>query len=710
MALNKKNTFYVSQKALLPKSVPTEGFGIRGRRAVEFAEMNLPVLPGLVFDASVADGLEDIDFDKDLRIYFDRFAQEVGKRFGDTDHALLVKLVFSPNLAIANYPLIHNLGLAEDTVDGFADKVGKNFAANELVFLMRGVLTIRKSVAELEGNEKAVKELDACLQEINTLFKSDKITLSLAEMADKYRKYMPEGFFDGAKSQLISVLKLASRLLKLDDQNDRDTALLIQPMVYGNYTKGSCSGSFTTRNVVTGEKKLQGSFFAEKFDEVHAAGEDINKVGAEYLKDLEKVAARIEDSFKEIRQIRFTIENGKLWFIEQRSVEQKSTVAQIKLLLDLNRRKIIDEAALIQSLRPDQLSEILHPVIDLSSVKKFPCQKGGISGAPGAAVGRVYFSTEALLDANRAAKQKSQDSRCILLMPATYAGDVKAIEVADGVLSNEGGYSAHASVVARQYGKISLVRPDMRITGKKAKIGDMLINEGDYITLNVPFYGEPQIFKGEASLIQPNAKEAGMLDIVAICKKFTGDFTVRANADSPRDAELALMFGAAGIGLCRTEHMFFHEDRINVFRQMILSSTPEDRKAALAKLQKMQASDFYRIFKVMAGKHVTIRLLDAPLHEFLPHNSAELAKFMEHMESAGGKNTASLSKAEILARIDALAEFNPMLGHRGCRIAVSYPEIYEMQIRAVFEAACKLQKEKVSVLPEVMIPIIMNST
>ncbi|TFG85201.1 MAG: pyruvate, phosphate dikinase, partial [Spirochaetales bacterium] len=487
-----------------------------------------------------------------------------------------------------------------------------------------------------------------------------------------------------------------------------DTAILVQPMVYGNYGKNSASGAFYTRNVVNGEKKLQGEYFVERFDEIGADGNDINKIAPKHLKELQRLAESLEDHHKEIRQIRFTIEKDRLWLIEQRQVMAKSTQSDLKLYLDLNSRKVVDDRFVIQSIKPGRLNEILHPIVDMSSVKKLHALNGGITGAPGAAIGRVYFSTESLLDAYRMAQQKGEDKRFILCMISTFAEDVKAIEVASGVLSCEGGYSAHASVVARQYGKVSLVKPEMRIRGRKATIGDQPIAEGDFITINVPYYGEPQIFIGKAELIEPNPAESGLFEFIAIVKKHMKNFHVRANADSPRDATLALSFGADGIGLCRTEHMFFNEKRINVFREMILADSVDEREKALTRLQVMQREDFYGLLKVMAGKNVTIRLLDAPLHEFLPHNEQELDSFMTYLGS-GKKGAKMLSKAEVRARMDGLSEFNPMLGHRGCRIAVSYPEIYAMQTRAVFEAAFKLREEKIDVRPEIMIPIVMNS-
>jgi pyruvate,orthophosphate dikinase len=524
---------------------------------------------------------------------------------------------------------------------------------------------------------------------------------------DVYAKYFPAGFFDTAEQQLHETLAEITHMFRMDDQNDNDTALLIAPMVYGNYGKDSCSGSFFSRNVVTGEKKLQGRFFQEKFNEIDAAGQDIEKIGEKHLKELQKIAWTLEDKFKEIRQIRFTIENGKLWLIDQHPVDQKSTQSDLRLLLDLAKRKVVDNAYVVKAIDPIRLNEILHPVIDMSSVKGLKYWSGGIAGAPGAAIGQVYFTTDSLLEAQKLALQKGKDDRFILVAISSFAEDVKAIEVSAGVLTAEGGYSAHASVVARQYGKVSLVAPELKIKGKSAALGGLSIKEGDYITINVPFYGQSTVYQGTAKLIEPNPKESGLLEFITLSKSFVKNFHVRANAESPRDAALALSFGAEGIGLCRTEHMFFKAERINVFREMLLSDNQKERQKALDKLQIMQRDDFYGILKVMAGKQVTIRLLDSPLHEFMPHNDDELNAFIAHVSK--GKKT-KVPKAEIVAQIDTLHEFNPMLGHRGCRIAVSYPEIYAMQVKAIFEACYKLRAESIDVRPEIMVPIVMNAS
>jgi len=702
----KKSLHFFSQEETVGKKVDKHLLGIRGRQTNEFAELALPILPGIIIDSDAAPDLASVDIHRELLPLLARCTTQVGKSFGDSSNPLLLKLVISPNLAIANYPTLHNFGLTRETIAGFEHWVGDHFAAHEVLFLLKGILSIEKQIFDLQEDKSASARCEKALSSVLSYLAKSDITRLGSQLMAEFESALPDGFFESSEKQLTISLQRISTLLKLDDQNDSDTAIMIQPMVYGNYGKKSCSGSFFSRNVVSGEKILQGSFFEEKFDDINSVGKDINLIEPSSLKELQKIAWLLEDETKDIRHIRFTIENGRLWLIEQKQVESKSTVSLIKLLLDLNARKVVDDTYVVKAVKPGLLNEILHPVIDVSSVKEFQKSVGGIAGAPGAAVGRVFFTADSLIDAQRVARQNGKDIRCILCMPATYAGDVKAIEVASGVLSNEGGYSAHASVVARQYGKISLVRPDMIIRGKKATVGGLVINEGDYITLNVPYYGDSTIFFGAAKLIEPDPEKSGLLEFIRLTRTFINSFHVRANADSPRDAALAVQFGADGIGLCRTEHMFFNEKRINVFREMILSENLQGRLEVLAKLQKMQTDDFYGIFKAMAGREVTIRLLDAPLHEFLPHNPSEFESFVTYLSSTGAPK---ISRTELQERFNALAEFNPMLGHRGCRIAISYPEIYWMQVKAIFEAAYRLKKEGQTVHPEIMIPIVMNS-
>ncbi|MEL3906977.1 MAG: PEP-utilizing enzyme [Treponema sp.] len=704
MSTTKAIHFFSSQEAL-KKNIDQTILGLRGRQLNEFAELGLPIVPGIVIDATAVETVSQEKAMPLLRSLLKKCGKSVKKQYGDSENPLLLKLVISSNLVIANYPTLHNFGLTQQTIKGFEEKVGKDFASHEVLFLLRGMFSVLCKIAELKEEAEKTRLFTEKLAEIEAALKKNKNSESGSAIMKTYQPYLPKGYFEDPELQLNETLSLISTMLSLEDDSENDVAILIQPLVYGNYDKESFSGRFFSRNIVTGEKKLQGQFFQEKFDEVNAEGCDINDIKPEYLKQLQTIAWQLEDHSKDVREIRFTIEAGKLWLIEQKSVEAKSTIALVHFLLDLYKRGIVDAEYVVKNVKPGQLNEILHPVINTASIKNLTASKGGIAGAPGSAVGRVYFSADSLIEAQRTARLQSADTRCILCLPATYAGDVKAIEVSTGVLSNEGGYSAHASVVARQYGKISLVRPDMKISGNKAVIDGITVKEGDYITLQVPYYGESTVYFGAAELIEPDPKTSGLLDFIALTRSFIQNFHVRANADSPHDAELALSFGAEGIGLCRTEHMFFNDKRINIFREMILCEKTEDRIKVLNRLKKMQMEDFYGIFKAMKNREVTIRLLDAPLHEFLPHNETELDGFIAYLTKETGKTA---SKKALSEQINIRAEVNPMLGHRGCRIAISYPEIYAMQVQAIFEAAYKLQKEGIEPHIEIMIPIIMN--
>ncbi|GHU69385.1 pyruvate, phosphate dikinase [Spirochaetia bacterium] len=699
-----RHIHFFSQKDGISGKIDAGLLGVRGRELNELAELGFPILPGFILDAEIASEIDAEAIKKDIKVLLDKCALIVGKKYGDAENPLLLKVLVSGNLALSAYPALHNFGLVRSTVAGFAELAGRDFAAREILFLIRGMLKVEERIRETEGKVRTRDEISARLKildrtlgiappsnELNGRDKPLKIDKSAEAYIDEYAKYFPAGFFDNAEEQLLIALSEISKMLRLDPlTGEKDTALLIQPMAYG-YGRDSCIGTCFSRNVLTGEKKLQGEFYQGSSNEAGAQG--IEKIKGKHLKELQRIAWTLEDRFRDIRQLRFAVENGNLWLIEQGPAEQKSVRADIKLLLDLEKRKIVDKAYAVKALKPRRLNEILHPLIDTPSVKGLKHRKGGIAGAPGAAVGRAYFSTARLLKARALARQKGEDDRFILVLESSFAEDLKAIEVSAGVLTSQGGYAAHASVIARQYGKVSLVAPDLKIKGKKANLGNFTFSEGDYLTLDVPFYTESVVYAGAAKLIEPDPKESGLLEFIALVSDLRSElftraaenaagrgagsrrFQVRANAESPCDAALALSFGAEGIGLCRTEHMFFQAERLKVFQKMLLGNEKE-RKQALAKLLVMQRSDFFRLFKVMAGKDLCIRLLDAPLHEFIP---------------------------------DAFHESNPMLGRRGCRIAVSYPEIYAMQVQAIFEAAYKLQKEKIEVHLEIMVPMVMNA-
>jgi len=673
-------------------------FGIRGLRVMELAMLGAPILPGFIIPNETIGEIagSSSEMKKFMMEPITKVERLLKKRFNDEKNPLLIKVVESAMLNMIQAFSIHNVGLCDKTVGGFATFVGEEFAYHEYRNIIRKIIELELKIGVDRDREKKLKAF------ADQLVKAKK-QVRVKQAFEEHKKLYPAEIFTNAYEQLHFIIRLFHNYFKGSASNV-DSALLMQAMTFGNYGEESYFGSYYTRDIVSGDPEISGQFFMNAFDAT-GRGKSVTKIDKTYLDKLKKVAQNLETHFKEIRQIRFTVENGTLWVIDQVTVPNKSTQAELKTLLDLYGHKVVDDAHVINAIKPGRLSEILHPVLDLGSAEKLPKVVGGIAGAVGAAVGRVYFSTEKLLKAYKWAVQTDEDTNFILCMPATFAEDVKAIEVATGVLSSEGGYASHAPVVARSLGKVALVYPEIKFQKDTAKIGNKTVKEGDYIALNVPYYETPTIYFGKGRLIQPSPEGSGLIEFLDIVQGRLDRFDVHANADQPKDAELAKLFKAQGIGLCRTEHMFFEESRIATFRAMIIAGDKKERDKALAELKKMQVADFYKLFKIMKGLPVTIRLLDAPLHEFLPHTKESMREFISYMK----KKYPKLTEEEIRRRSSMLKEFNPMLGHRGIRIAISYPEIYNMQTRAIFEAAYSLKREGIDVKPEIMIPLIMSA-
>ncbi len=667
--------------------------GIRGRRAVDLAMMGLPIAPGFIIDSELTQKLPQVNLKALLKTYIGDIEKETKKKFGDPAKPLMLKIVLSSDLNVPYFPSIHNVGMNDKTVEGFGQFTGKDFAYGEYLYLLRNV---GDKLFDLDDEKKKSIE--------GKLSKKPKVD-DLKKVIALYKKEYGDHFEEDVYEQLSKFLKAASeRYCDSDIDVDNSLSIMVQAMVYGNFGKNSYSGNFYTRNIITGDPEIQGDFVQNEFDLTGAKAKDISKIDKKYYEKFTKIAQNLEENFREVRNIKFTIEEGDFWLVEQREVDEKSTQSQLKALLNLVENKKISEKYLVENIKPNQLNELLHPVIDPRTTKGIKSIKGGIAGSTGAAIGRVYFSTPKLMEEYRKAIMRGGDTNVILVLPSSYAEDVKAIEVAQGVVTCEGGFSSHAPVVARSLGKVAMVQPEMKIKGKSFTLGGKIIKEGDYISLNVPYYEDPTLYLGKVGLIEPDFKNNGLIEFLGIVENFIYSFNVRANADQGRDAKVAKDFNADGIGLCRTEHMFFNEKRIMRFREMIIAESEKERREALKALEPMQRSDFYDLFKTMEGKPVTIRLLDAPLHEFLPRSEASMNDFIKYMKNRKKK----IPPSEIRARCDELAEMNPMLGHRGCRVAVTYPEIYEMQCRAIFEAACMLIKEGINVKPEIMIPIVMS--
>ncbi len=694
-----KDIFLFSENEYTNDEKVLQYFGVRGRNLMNLATLGIPILPGFILTEPFL--FEEESRSGDYGSLYQKALGQMGeildKRWG-AENPLLIKIVVSPMLnMVYTFSSIHNVGLCDSTIDSFAAFVGEDFACHEYRGVLQRIIKLDSLTAEDDAKRK---QLESVLGEMQSAKTTSKIKMAIERMKTLY----PPEIFEQAFAQFMYIKNLFRKYFKKSEAL-ADSAILIQAMTFGNYGETSFFGTFTSRDPINGEDVLTGDFIQNEFDTTGKNSVPIQKIDKKFLGSLQKIAKQLETSYKEIRRIKFNIESSKLWIIDQSSVPEKTTIAEIRTLLDLVSNGTIDEAYAINTIQPGQLSEILHPVIDRKSISNVPSVVGGISGAMGAAVGKVYFSTNALLEAARFSERQCLGDKFILAMTATYAEDVKAIEASVGVISTEGGYSSHAPVVARSLGKIAMVNPEIKFTDKGMEIGGHIVKEGDYISFEVPENDKPVLYLGKLNLIEPNIDNSGLIEFMNIIQKHIHDFDVHANADQPRDVDLALKFLADGIGLCRTEHMFFREDRIPVFRTLILAQDKSERKKVLAKLKKMQVSDFYSIFALMKEKPVTIRLLDAPLHEFLPHNTEDMTAFLEYYL----KDHPEVKEEDIRLRCYMTSESNPMLGHRGVRMAITYPEIYQMQVEAIFEAAFKLRKNKgITCNPEIMIPIVMT--
>lgn len=484
---------------------------------------------------------------------------------------------------------------------------------------------------------------------------------------------------------------------KLNDiPHDLGTAVNVQSMVFGNMGETSGTGVAFTRNPANGENKLFGEFL------MNAQGEDVvagirtpNKI--DKLKEIMpavydqfvQATHKLEHHYNDMQDIEFTIENEKLYLLQTRA-GKRTAQAAINIAVDLVEEGLIEKEEAILRIDPNQLNQLLHPTFEEKALKSADLIAKGLPASPGAASGRVYFHAADVMEA------KGRGERSILVRQETSPEDIEGMVAAEGILTSRGGMTSHAAVVARGMGKCCVAGcSDIRVDEENRVIKTRYqeIHEGDYISLDG---STGTVYLGEIEKVQPEL--SGNFDKFMHWVDDIRRLKVRTNADTPRDAAQAVAFGAEGIGLCRTEHMFFDDARIPAVRRMIVSNSVEQRKSALDELLPMQRKDFYEIFEVMGDRPVTVRLLDPPLHEFLPSNDEDIMTLA---------NSMGIVYSELKDRIESLSEFNPMLGHRGCRLAVTYPEIYRMQARAIIEAALDLKKNGYeNITPEIMIPLV----
>ena len=718
--------------------------GGKGANLAEMCQIGIPVPAGFTITTEVC-----VEYYKNNRNYPAGLKEEVyealkkvedtmGARLGDKENPILLSVRSGSRASMPGMmDTILNLGLNDDTIKGIIKKSGNERFAwdsyRRFIQMYGDVVMGLKPQSkeehdpfevimdELKKKKKVKMDLELGAEDLKELVKRYKDLIK-----KKLKKEFPADPFEQLWGSIGAVMNswMNERAILYRKMNDIDdnwgTAVNIQAMVFGNMGDDCATGVAFTRDPSNGERRFYGEYL------VNAQGEDVvagtrtpqqvtiegSKIWAkensvsekdritkfqsleEYMPevygDLDGVYKKLESHYHDMQDIEFTIQNRKLWMLQTRN-GKRTAPAAVNIAVDMVNEGLIDKKQALLRIDPSSLDQLLHPTFDPKAKRNVIAK--GLPASPGAATGRVVFNAE---DADA---WKNKGEKVILVRIETSPEDLGGMDASQGILTARGGMTSHAAVVARGMGKccvsgcgeleINYAKKEFRVSGK-------VIKQGDYISLNG---STGEVMLGTVATVK--AALSGNFGIIMKWADEVRKLDVRTNADTPHDAKVARDFGAEGIGLCRTEHMFFEGDRIKAMREMILADDLKGRKKALAKLLKMQRKDFYGILKAMEGFGVTIRLLDPPLHEFVPHeakNQQEMAKDM------------GISVKEIKAKVEALHEFNPMLGHRGCRLGITYPEITEMQARAVFEAACKLKKEKVDVKPEVMVPLVGTVT
>ena len=689
--------------------------GGKGANLAEMTGLGLPVPRGFTVTTEACiqyynDG-QTISKEIEDQIYeaLAKTEEIVGKKFGDPSNPFLVSVRSGARASMPGMmDTILNLGLSDTVVEGLAKLTSNERFAYDSY--RRFIQMFSDVVMEVEKT-KFDAILDAVKEENGAKLDTDLTADNLKEVVKRYKVlYKEEKGFDFPQDPRIQLMEAVKAVFRSWDNpraivyrrlndipGDWGTAVNIQEMVYGNMGDDSGTGVAFTRNPSTGEKKLYGEFLMNAQGEDVVAGirtpnhiDKMNEINPAAYQQFVQIADTLEKHYKDMQDLEFTIEKGKLFILQTRNGKRTANAA-LNVAVDLVAEGMATKEEAILKVDPKQLDSLLHPSFDGEALKKASPIAKGLPASPGAATGKVFFKAE---DAVKA--RNSGEKKVVLVRLETSAEDIEGMDAAEGILTGRGGMTSHAAVVARGMGTCCVagcneikINEDEKYfidrNGKKYVEGDWISLDGS--TGNV-YSG--QIPTVDAEMTGNFATFMGWADEIRTLK-------VRANADSPRDARQALAFGAEGIGLCRTEHMFFEADRILAFRKMIVSETVEQRKKALEGILPMQRNDFEGLFTEMKGHPVTIRLLDPPLHEFLPQDEADINALAKELK---------ISSDELKTIIKSLHELNPMMGHRGCRLAVSYPEIAEMQTRAIIEAAINVNKKGMTVVPEIMIPLV----
>jgi len=689
--------------------------GGKGANLAEMTGLGLPVPRGFTVTTEACtryyqDG-KVISKDIEDQIYqsLAKTEEVVGKKFGDPEDPYLVSVRSGARASMPGMmDTILNLGLNDIVVEGLAKLTSNERFAYDSY--RRFIQMFSDVVMEVE-KFKFEEILTEVKKENNAEFDTDLTAANLKEVVKRYKElYKKEKGLDfpqDPKVQLLESIKAVFRswdnpranvYRRLNDiPSDWGTAVNVQEMVYGNMGDDSGTGVAFTRNPSTGEKKLYGEYLMNAQGEDVVAGirtpkdiEQLNDVLPDVYKQFVEIAEKLENHYSDMQDMEFTIERGKLFMLQTRN-GKRTAAAALKVAVDLVAEGMCTKEEAIMKVDPKQLDALLHPNFDEKALKEAVPVAKGLPASPGASTGKVYFEADDAVEA-----YKNGETNVILVRLETSPEDIEGMHVSTGILTGRGGMTSHAAVVARGMGTCCVAGcNDVKINEKEKYFLDKngtKYNEGDWISLNGStgyVYGS-KLPTVETELTGDFANLMKWADEIRTLK-------VRTNADTPADAAQAIKFGAEGIGLCRTEHMFFEPDRIESIREMIVSRTVEQRKKALEKLLPMQRGDFEGLFKEMKGYPVTIRLLDPPLHEFLPQEDDDIKALANEMD---------ISFADLKGIISDLHEFNPMMGHRGCRLAVTYPEIAEMQTKAIIEAAINVNKDGMNVIPEIMIPLV----
>ena len=713
--------------------------GGKGAGLAEMSSAGLPVPGGFTIATNVC----NIYFDNNKQIpesiqneissALAKLEKTMGAKLGDPANPLLLSVRSGAKFSMPGMMnTILNLGLNDETTAGLAAKSGNARFAYDCYrrfIQMFGEVALNMHMEkfdEIFDARKAKKKIKS-----DTELTAEDLQVIITDYKKLVQKETKKPFPSDPRQQLTLAVGAVfgswwndkaiyyRKMEKIPD--DIGTAANVQAMVFGNMGENCATGVGFTRDPGSGEKVFYGEFLLNAQGEDVVAGirtpepiSDLEKVMPEAYQQLVDITTNLEKHYKDMQDFEFTIQEKKLYMLQTRNGKRTGPAA-VRIAVDMVEEGMITKQEAIMRVAPSQLDQLLHPVFDTKTIKELTKLTQGISASPGAAVGRVAFSAED-------AVEMADKGPVLLVRKETTPDDIHGMDVSRGILTAIGGKSSHAAVVARGMGRPCVVGASaIRIDEKKkvftAPVGGktITVKEGDFISLDGT---TGDVFLGHAKTMEPNLRHASVGKFMGWTDEFRGKFGVRANADIPRDAKVAREFGAEGIGLCRTEHMFFAEDRLPFVQQMILARDEKSRKAALAKLLPYQRSDFAGLFKAMDGFPVVIRTLDPPLHEFLPkrENLMVDVALLPYADTKAKKEMSErytipvkdLKKQlpELLHRVEELHEFNPMLGHRGCRLGVTYPEITEMQARAIFEAAVLVAKKGVKVIPEVMIPLI----